>query len=423
MEMLLIEKIKMYFQKYQISPYSKVLIAFSGGSDSLALLLLSLKYFQKSSIVLAYINHNLRDITEVEEELNLISFYSQKYQIKLYQKNIYNLKEEAYFQKKSIEEQARNYRYDFFNEIKKYYNYDYLLTAHHRDDNEETFVMRFFQGSFLYGLQGIHPFKNTILRPLIDIKKEEILNFTQNYSYIIDKSNFKDIYLRNKVRLNLLPEIKKTFPSYAKSIDQFIYFNQDLLKFLNQLKPKWKKEDQGYSLNLDEFINLPKILQYDLIYDLSKQNIPYRFFKNLDKNLEMNQKILLKGYNFLLEKKRNKIFYTSIVEKKVKIRYFIKVIDCKNIFILNYCIQIENNNFSNELILCDFNKVYYFFSNKRKKLKKFLLQFAKYSKDDLVLITHKMDIIKVLLLSEERILWKNHHYNKAINLKIRNGVN
>ena len=197
----------------------RVLVALSGGPDSVALLhvLLGLSPFFFTEVGIAHLNHSLRQqdsdddalfVKNMADELEVPCFIEKK-DVKTYKKK----------QKLSLEEAARRVRYDFLLDVSNKNQFNKIATAHHADDNAELVLMYMLRGTGLSGLSGIPPVRNLpgnrvqIVRPFINVSKHEIIDFLseKRLKYKIDKSN-KDIkYLRNRVRLQLLPFLKNVY--------------------------------------------------------------------------------------------------------------------------------------------------------------------------------------------------------------------
>lgn len=196
----------------------KVLVALSGGADSVCLLniLNDLKEIYGIKIYAAHLNHMLRGedadgdeqfAKDLCKQLN-IPFFSKKVNVINYAKENMQTTEEA----------GRNLRYEFFSEICMEHKIDKIATAHNQNDNVETVVMRFIRGTGLYGLAGI-PYKNkNIIRPVLDLSRNEIEEYLSlsKSNFVTDKSNLEPVYSRNKVRLNLIPEIENEYNPHFK---------------------------------------------------------------------------------------------------------------------------------------------------------------------------------------------------------------
>ena len=196
----------------------KLLIAISGGVDSVVLahLLSTLKF----NISLAHCNFNLRPIEcDIDEEF--VKNLGKNLNTKVFTIH-FNTTEFAKENKQSTQIAARNLRYDWFNELIEKHQFDYILTAHHADDNLETFLINLTRGAGLDGLTGIPEINGNIVRPLLKFSREEILTFVKenNISWREDKSNASTKYIRNKIRHQILPVLKEINPSLLETFEK-----------------------------------------------------------------------------------------------------------------------------------------------------------------------------------------------------------
>ena len=208
----------------QLSDARKILIGFSGGPDSMCLMLLldELKEQLGIEIVLGYYNHMLRSQDELSKELSFIRRIADQYKLPLEIGTDSGLIEKL---SPEIGEEgaARKARYEFFEKTMRKYGCDHLALAHNLDDTIETLVMRFFKGSGIGGMMGIPDQREYIIRPLSACPKSAILDYVeqQGTGYSLDTTNLGTDYLRNRVRNLLLPQIKEVFPSCTKSLMEF----------------------------------------------------------------------------------------------------------------------------------------------------------------------------------------------------------
>jgi tRNA(Ile)-lysidine synthase len=199
-----------------ISPGDKVLAAVSGGADSVCMLhiLNSIKKSLQFELCCAHVNHGLRgeaadcDERFVEEFCNKlqIPFYSKKFDVARY----------AEEHKQTTEEAGRNIRYTFFEELKKGYGFDKIATAHNKNDNAETILMRIIRGTGIDGLCGIsYVREDGVIRPILDVARNQIEEYCRenNLQYCTDATNADNDYTRNKIRNQLIPYIEKEFNS------------------------------------------------------------------------------------------------------------------------------------------------------------------------------------------------------------------
>lgn len=202
-------KVKQTIEKYNlIEKDDKILVAVSGGPDSLSLL--NVLYELGYNICVAHINHGLRE-NAIVDECFVKEFCAEK-NIKCFVKSI-NLKENL--NGMSTEEAGRKARYDFFDEVSEEQNCTKIATAHNSNDNVETVIMNMIRGSGMSGLKGIEPKRGNIIRPLIEISRKEIEEYCKenNLNPRHDESNDETVYTRNKVRIDLIPYIERNINS------------------------------------------------------------------------------------------------------------------------------------------------------------------------------------------------------------------
>lgn len=181
----------------------KVLVAFSGGCDSvcLALSLKNLGY----EVGLAHVNHNLR-----ESAINDAKFcekFAKKLGVPFYI-SCPDVKGYAEQNKLSLETAGRILRYEFFESVK---GYDKIATAHHKNDCAETVLQHLVRGSGLKGLTGILPVRDKFIRPLIDLTRSQVEDIVESFEecFCTDETNFSDEYSRNRIRLSVIPLLEK----------------------------------------------------------------------------------------------------------------------------------------------------------------------------------------------------------------------
>lgn len=203
----------------------KVVVAVSGGPDSLCLLhiLYRLRYKFGISLCAVHLNHGLRG-KEADEDEKFVENFCKKINIEFKSKKV-DINEIAKRYSLSCESAGRKIRYEFFNEIRQKIGAQKIAIAHNANDQAETILMRIMRGTGLDGLVGIKPVRDEIfIRPLINITRHEIEQYCieNNLNPRIDKTNFETMYSRNKVRLEIIPYIEKNF-------------NEDIVKTLNRM--------------------------------------------------------------------------------------------------------------------------------------------------------------------------------------------
>ncbi len=210
----LISRARNTINRHQMLTFKdKVVIAVSGGPDSVALLflLLELKKEFNLSLFVAHVNHKLRG-KESDEDQEFVSKLASDLKLKLHSRS-FQVQKEATKLRLSVEECARKIRYDYLNKLADKLKAPRIALGHNFNDQAETVLMRLIRGSGSLGLSGIPPVKDRIIRPLIEIKREEIETFLKDreISCRTDSSNLKTDYLRNRVRLKLLPLLRKEY--------------------------------------------------------------------------------------------------------------------------------------------------------------------------------------------------------------------
>lgn len=201
-----------------LDTHGKVLVALSGGADSVALLrvLLSVGY----SCECAHCNFHLRG-EESDRDERFVQRLCDRMGVKLHLAN-FDTRVYASVNKLSIEMAARELRYAWFEELRVQVGANAIAVAHHRDDSVETILLNLIRGTGINGLKGIAPRNGNIVRPLLQESRESIEEYLRalEQDYVTDSTNLQDVYMRNKIRLNILPMMKELNPSVAESIQE-----------------------------------------------------------------------------------------------------------------------------------------------------------------------------------------------------------
>lgn len=192
----------------------KILVGVSGGADSVCLLSLLKKLSKKYefSLHIAHVNYGLRGKDSDKDE---------DFVIKLAKKEGVRV---TVFKpdkaRKVSEETLRGIRYDFFEKNRKELKFDSIAVAHNMDDQAETVLMRILRGSGLQGLSSMKPANGNIIRPLLSCSREEIVRYLkkEGLTYRKDKTNAQPIFMRNKVRLKLIPYLENNFNPKVKDV-------------------------------------------------------------------------------------------------------------------------------------------------------------------------------------------------------------
>lgn len=278
---LLENKVLKTIEKYNmINNGEKIVVAVSGGPDSICLLniLNNIKDKLNIKIVVAHVNHSLRE--EADEETEYVKNFCKKLNIECYIKKV-DIIEISKKNKVGTEEAGRKERYDFFDEVFSKTKSDRIATAHNLNDNAETVLMNIIRGSGLSGLKGIEEVRDyKYIRPLIEISRKEIEEYCKENKLEpkYDKSNKENIYTRNKIRNILIPLLEKEFnPNIVKSISKLSelakldneYFNNIIKSEYNRIK--LEENNNEIILNLKEFNKLNNVIKSRLIiYTITK---------------------------------------------------------------------------------------------------------------------------------------------------------
>ena len=334
---MLEEKVLKTIKKYElIENGDTIVVGVSGGPDSMTLLnaLIDLKQKLKIEIVVAHINHMIRE--EADEETEYVKDFCMKNNIQCFVKKE-DVEKLAKEKKLGTEETGRNLRYNFFDEVAKKVGANKIATAHNSNDNAETVLMNIIRGSGTTGLKGIEPIRdNRFIRPLIECDRKEIEEYAEkeNLQAKIDKTNKENIYTRNKIRNMLIPYIEENFnPSFTSSLNRLselaLMENEFLEKktieayekivISENLGNKGKTEKNEIILKLKEFNKLDLVIKNRLIlYTISKvlgssQNIEKVHIEDLVKLCKNNigNKYLTPNKNIKVLVNNGKIFFTK----------------------------------------------------------------------------------------------------------------
>lgn len=251
-------------------PSKKFLLAVSGGADSMVLSHL----FCKAGLAfqVAHVNYHFRGEDSVLDQKTVEEF-CDKNNLKFHVKSI---SDEEKSEMKSLQNWAREIRYAFFFNILKEEGIDYIVTAHHLNDDLETFFIHLSRGSGIKGLSGIPKNENQILRPLLSFSKQDIYDFAkqEHIAYREDLSNQKNDYLRNKIRNQLTPKILEIFPQFLNQFRESIshlntvntYYQEEIQKEFRRIITS--ENSEGYILNKKKLLDLPQPIATEIIRKL-----------------------------------------------------------------------------------------------------------------------------------------------------------
>lgn len=263
----MLNKVSNFIKKNNlISKDDKILVALSGGVDSMSLLyvLHKLNY----NIVVAHVNHKKRLDSEMEEAA--IIDLCKKLNITCEVLHLEHL--DGNFQSK-----AHHRRYEFFREVAKKYNIKYLATAHHADDNIETILLNLMSGSNIYGYGGISAKLDlediTIIRPFLCLSKAEIKNFAtkNNIKYYEDYTNQEDDYKRNRLRHHVIPLLKEECPNILNKVTSYSVQLHSSFEYTRGISIDYLKEHNN-KIDIESFKKLHPYLKYDILCLLLERN-------------------------------------------------------------------------------------------------------------------------------------------------------
>lgn len=265
-----------------------IVIGCSAGPDSMALVDMLLRIREKYSLnlVVAHVNHNLREQSVQEEEY--LRNYCEKNKI------MFECMMITEYGDDNFHNEARNIRYNFFEKVVYKYHANYLMTAHHGDDLVETVLMRITRGSNLNGYSGFKKVVNKdayqIVRPLLDYTKQELEDYDKanHIMYYIDDSNAKDKYTRNRYRKYVLPFLKEEDPNIHLKYLKFSTVLNEANQFIEHERDKaLKKVVHNNFLDITLFKELDPFIQKEVLYYLMNDFYQDDLILINDKHIEL----------------------------------------------------------------------------------------------------------------------------------------
>ncbi|MCR4408761.1 MAG: tRNA lysidine(34) synthetase TilS [Candidatus Saccharicenans sp.] len=236
---MIYQKFKRFVEAHRLfSPESRLLVAVSGGQDSVALvhLLLELKRdWPGLDVALAHFNHQLRASAAADERF--VRQLAKKLLLKLFVGRG-RVREFARQNRLNLEEAGRLKRYEFLEKAAEKWGAELVLTAHTMTDQAETVLMRIFRGTGVEGLQAIRLRAGQVARPLLGLKREELEQYLREkgLKFRVDETNLDTSILRNRIRLELIPQLEKEFdPEVVSHLAQLALIAQDENEALDEL--------------------------------------------------------------------------------------------------------------------------------------------------------------------------------------------
>jgi len=303
---------------HMISAGDKVVVAVSGGPDSMALLnsLINLKEKLHCDVCVAHVNHMIREVADDETEY--VKAFCNKNNIECYVKKA-NILAIAKQEKIGTEEAGRNVRYEFFEEVLQLAKANKIAIAHNANDNAETVLMNVIRGTGIAGLKGIEPVRNgRYIRPLIEIERFGIEKYCEEERLDpkFDESNRDNTYTRNKIRNLLIPFLRDEFnPSIVDGLNRLSSLATQENKYVEGIVSKEfdniviSKKDDEIVLKLKEFNVLDSFIKGKIILlcaSLLFGNTKRVEKKHIEDIIEMCSKNI--GNKYLMPNKNFKIF-------------------------------------------------------------------------------------------------------------------
>ena len=390
----------------------KLLLAVSGGIDSMVLL--DLFYKLRFDICVVHCNFQLRGKESDGDEM-LVRETCQDSYIPYFIESFDTL-EFAKENKLSIQLAARKLRYDWFQEIISL-GFDYVLTAHHLDDNVETFLINFIRGTGLEGLTGIPAQNGNIVRPMLPFSREEIENYAQanQIQWREDSSNASDKYFRNKLRHDIVPILKELNIGFLDSFQNTLHHLQQAESLVNDAsklvfeKVVEEKENQveihlkpllqfeNYKAYLYQWLNKFGFSAWNDIYDLVVAQSGKQIFSETHVLLKDREKLILSERK---SSNKEEIYSIESLDDKVNIPLKLRFYKGVNIFETHSnCIFVDESKLKFPLTIRKWQEGDYFYPsgmNGKKKL-------SKYFKDEKYSLLDKEN--QWLLCSEDQIVW------------------
>lgn len=402
------------FNSFQFLNGKKILLATSGGKDSMVMVHL----FQQLDyeIGIAHCNFQLREMESFEDQ-NFIQEYAAANDIPVFITQ-FDTKAFAEDYKVSTQVAARELRYNWFYELLETEKFDYILTAHHADDNLETFLINLSRGTGLEGLTGIPEQNDRVIRPLLAFSQEEMEEYAKlnNIQWREDSSNASDKYLRNKIRHHLVPMLKDLNPNFLSSFHKTQTYLQEAQVMVEDAsimiyQQVAKQEGDTIYFDLKKLKKLPNYKSYlhqwlkefgfsawDDIYDLVESQSGKYVFSPEYRLLKDRDSLILSPINFVNEKEEYAIDEN---QKEVNIPLnltFCKVADIS--LTTNSAIFVDADKLQYPLILRHWNEGDSFqpfgMNGKSKKVSKLF-------KDEKLSLLEKEN--SWLLCSNEDIVW------------------
>lgn len=396
---------------------AKLLLAVSGGIDSMVLLYLLKK--SKIDFEVAHCNFNLRGEESEKDYLfvkttclqNDLVFHGKKFETKHY----------ANEKGLSIQMAARELRYTWFKEIIQERNLDYLITAHHKNDQAETILLNIFRGKGNFSWEGMSVSSQKIIRPLLNISKQELITYSRDnkLKWREDSSNEKSDYQRNFLRNEILPALQTQFPGVEDQLIQFgeiNHYNNKILKnyFSNRKKNICSKTDNYFKIDCSLLLEeeQPVMLLFQFIhqfgFNLSQCHQIVEAINKSGKKFYSNDYIALSDRNFILIRKstvkNSSTVIFNLVDKEIvfeKYKFICSIVQNKNIELktnLKYIALINGNLIKDALEIRTYREGDFFYPlgmNNKKLISDFFIdeKVNEFEKKEIPLVCYNNEVV------------------------------
>ncbi|MBP4143095.1 tRNA lysidine(34) synthetase TilS [Flavobacterium sp. P4023] len=347
--------------RFKFLSNKKLLLATSGGIDSMVMLHLLEQLDYKIGI--AHCNFQLRGVESFEDQ-KFIQDYADANGIPVYITQ-FDTKAFAADYKLSTQVAARELRYNWFYELLETEQYDYIVTAHHADDNLETFLINLSRGTGLDGLTGIPEQNENVVRPLLAFSQHDIEEYARlnAIKWREDSSNASDKYVRNKIRHHLVPLLKELNPNFLLSFHKTQSYLQEAQDMVDDAaimiyQQVAVQEDENISFDLKQLMKLPNYKSY--LYQWLNE-FGFTAWNDIYDLVESQSGKFVLSANYRLLKDRESLILSPLDFSNEKQEYFINQ-DQKEVNIplnISFSVATDISIASNTTIFVDSDKLEY----------------------------------------------------------------
>ena len=393
----------------------RLLLATSGGLDSM--IMVDLFHKLSFDIAIAHCNFQLRGIESFEDQ-KFVQNYADANDIEIFVTQFDTTTFAKDF-KLSVQVAARELRYSWFYELLETQKYDYILTAHHADDNLETFIINLIRGTGLQGLTGIPAQNGKIIRPLLTFSRQEFDQYAEeiNMQWREDSSNTSDKYLRNKIRHNLVPVLKELNPDFLSSFlktQSYLHESKTMAEDASILVYQQVAAEKGEEIHFD-LVKLKKLPNYKSYLYQWLNEFKFSAWEDIYDLVDGQSGKQVFSEGFRLLKDRDSLILCPINNDEEEIEEYYIFKDQKEINIplnITFCKVADITLVSNTCIFVDEDKLYFPLVLRRWKhgdkfqptgMEGKTKKISKFFKDNKLSLIEKEN--SWILCSENHIVW------------------